>query len=372
MSALAGKEATAVSLSAAAPVASGRIAAIDLARGLAVALMILNHGVKGLVPYEAYPDWGLVPLHAMTRFASSLFIMVFGVALAVAFLPKVHSADWPRRRLKLLLTALVIYFWYKVLTIAEFLSAGRAPTLDALLYRSFPSFVEILGFYALALLWLPFFLPLWARLRLWMRLVSIAGLIALTYGLQNHFHWQSTILQALLVEHEQHYTWGQISRAPLVLLGLLLGEWILRVYHTPARLRLAALLAVAACGLLACFFIASWGEWHQALLGIARNDGKHPPGLMFMLFSLGGAVAVLALAVFGGERLAGWLRPLTLIGGNPLQAFIFHIFVIFVVAGYLLDYRNNISYQSALIFTLCLILATAVWIRLIQWIQARS
>ena len=68
------------------PRAEGRIDAIDLARGIAIGLMILSHTVSGLIGIRNVPDWGMVPVHFLTKFSSSLFILVFGIALAVAFL----------------------------------------------------------------------------------------------------------------------------------------------------------------------------------------------------------------------------------------------------------------------------------------------
>lgn len=70
---------------------TGRIGAIDLARGFAVCLMILSHGTNGLMPLDDFPAWGQVPIHAITKFSSSLFVIVFGIALAVAFVPKTSA-----------------------------------------------------------------------------------------------------------------------------------------------------------------------------------------------------------------------------------------------------------------------------------------
>lgn len=355
------------------PLTGGRIDAIDLARGVAVTLMILNHGVKGLLPFDDFPDWGLVPLHMTTRFASSLFIIVFGIGLAIAYLPKVNETDWPRRRLKLLLTGVIIFFWYKVLTIFEMLTFEPQQIMDALLFRQFPSFVEILGFYAIALLWIPFFLPLWSRMPLWSRLLSPVMLALTSTLLLRYFHfWGSEPLQALLVEHEDHYTWGQIARAPLVLLGLLLGELITRYYRTPARGRLCLFFAMVSLTLFLAWLAASAPDLREAMLAIAYNEGKHPPETVFMLFSMGGAFGILALALFGGASLARALRPVAVIGSNALKAFIFHIFIIFVLFRYLLGYWHTITYHHALILTICLIFATAIWITLSDWIRARA
>ena len=357
------------------PRAEGRIEAIDLARGIAIALMILSHSVSGLFGIRQLPDWGLVPIHLFTKFSSSLFIMVFGIALAVAFLPRVGEADWPRRRLKLMLRGLEVLFWYKMLTVVEMMAIfPREDILDALLYQRFPIWVEILGFYAIALLWLPWVLPLWCRLPLWSRLLLPVA-IALTAGwLERHAtFWGIEPLKAILVEDADHYTWGQLSRLPLVLLGLLVGEALLRGYWTAWRARL--LLAIAGAGgvmLIAFFALALAAEGasvHDALVAVARNVGEHPPELAFMLFSLGGALVILALCLQGGTIAARWLRPLTLIGGDALKAFIFHIVVIFGGFRYLLEAWRVYDYPQVLGIGVALVLATAGWIALTRWFE---
>jgi hypothetical protein len=361
-------------VAAAAP-ARRRIEAIDLARGIAVVLMIVSHGVNGLLSFEQFTDWGMVPIHAATKIASSLFILVFGIALAVAFVPHVDDRDWPRRRTRLLLNGLIVFFWYKVLTIVEMNHLYEPPDIvDALLYRSFPSYVEILGFYAIALLWVPFFLPLWARLPTAARWASPALLALASWLLLRYFDfWGIPQLQALLVEHPDHYTWGQLARGPLVLGGLLIGGLILRTHADPvARGRLVALLAAA--GALA-WLVFGWlarGDLDGELLAIARNAGKHPPEWLFMLYSVGGALLLLALCLYGGRVLAGWLRPVTLIGTEALKAFVFHIFVIFVFFRLLFGWFHSISYLQALGLALLLVLATAAWIRLTAWVQQRA
>lgn len=352
------------------PRAQGRIEAIDLARGIAIALMILSHSVSGLFGIRQLPDWGLVPIHLLTKFSSSLFILVFGIALAVAFLPRVGEADWPRRRLKLMLRGLEVLFWYKVLTVVEMMAVfPPEDILDALLYQRFPIWVEILGFYAIALLWLPWVLPLWCRLPLWSRLLLPIAIALAAGWLERHAtFWGIEPLKAILVEDADHYTWGQLSRLPLVLLGLLVGETLLRGYWTAWRARL--LLAIAGAGglMLIVFFALALAApettTHDALTAVARNVGKHPPELAFMLFSLGGALMILALCLQGGAAAARWLRPLTLIGGDALKAFVFHIVVIFGVFRYLLEAWQVYSYPQVLGIGVALVLATAGWITL--------
>ena len=354
---------------------SGRIEAIDFARGLAVALMILSHGTNALLPFSDFPDWGQVPVHALTKFSSSLFVIVFGVALAVAFVPKAGSDDWPRRRNKLLLRGLVVLLWYKLLTVVEMYELHeREAIIDTLLDRDFPSFVEILGFYAIALLWVPFLLPLWARMPALLRWASpVLMALACWWLLENFGFWGVPQLQALIVEHPDYYTWGQLARGPLILLGLLIGGLLLRAYDDPGRrTALAGGLVVAGVLALAVFAMLAGDDVVEEIRAIAGNAGKHPPGMLFMLYSVGGALALLGLAIAGGEMLARWLRPVTVIGSDALMAFAFHIVVIFVLFRDALGYYQNVSYEYALLLTLLLIPATALFTWLLQKVQRRS
>ncbi|HEX9638685.1 MAG TPA: heparan-alpha-glucosaminide N-acetyltransferase domain-containing protein [Acidobacteriota bacterium] len=356
------------------PQAKQRIDAIDFARGVAISLMILSHGVIGLLSFEQIPDFGLVPVHLITKFSSSLFILVFGIALAVAYGPHVGLPTWPGRRRRLLIRGVTILIWYKVLTIAEMVPRhSREEILDTLLYRSFPVFVEILGFYAIALLWIPFILPLWYRMPAAAKWVVPPGLALASWWLEGHFRfWGVEPLQAILVEHERFYTWGQLARAPLVFLGLLAGEQLLAWRDRGAiRLRPAAVFATVSAALFAGFLWVASEDLSGALVAIAMNQGKHPPELEFMLFSVAGACLTLALAFVGGRELAKALRPVTVIGTDALQAFIAHIAVICVFYRSLLGYWREISYPKALQLTLLAFLITWLWIEVLSW-KSRS
>jgi len=343
---------------------SGRIGAIDLARGFAVCLMILSHGTNALLPYDEFPAWGQVPVHAITKFSSSLFVIVFGIALAVAFVPRTSAPDWAQRRNRLLWRGVLVLFWYKVLTVVEMYGhQDSAAIIDTLLYRDFPSFVEILGFYAIALLWIPWLLPLWAKTPTVLRWLSPIPVAFASWWLLHHFDfWGVPQVQALLVEHPDYYTWGQLARGPLVLVGLLIGGLLLQAYHAPrTRWALAGALALVSAALFAWFLLRA-GDLRPLLVDIGRNTGKHPPQLMFMLFSVGGACALLALAVAGGETLARWLRPIAVIGSDALMAFIVHISVIFLLLREAMGLYQTVTYERALLLTACLLAATATWI----------
>lgn len=354
---------------------SARLEAIDLARGIAICLMILSHGIKGLMMFEQMPSWGLVPIHLITKFSSSLFILVFGIALAISVVPQIGTAAWPKRRKKILIRGLVVFFWYKVLTILEMSHLfNREEIQAALLYKSFPVYVEILGFYAIALLWIPFVLPIWKASHAVVRLLLPIAFIGLASVLTDHFDFfGSDTFQAIMVEHPDHYAWGQIARAPLVFMGLLIG-WLVQLSAKSKWPRLLpfGVLASSALILFGLFLYKAGDGVYEELVLIAKNAGKHPPEMQFMLFSLGGALLILGLSILGGKTLSTIFSFICAIGRNSLQAFVFHIVVLFVFYRYLFNYFHNVEYNYALFLACALIFLTFAWVKVTKWVRDNS
>jgi uncharacterized membrane protein len=352
-----------------------RFEELDFARGIAICLMILSHGVKGLMTFEQMPAWGLVPVHLITKFSSSLFIIAFGMALAFSFVPSIGTESWPKRRKKLLVRGLVVFFWYKALTILEMSHLfGREEIISALTYKTFPVYVEILGFYSIALLWIPWVLPLWKKIPLAARIATPVLFVGLSIFLTAHFDFfGSDTLRAILVEHENYYTWGQFTRAPLVCVGLLLGAMMQTsvIKKWPHYLAPGAMASISLL-LFGLFYYNAGDAAYPALMEIAKNAGKHPPELLFMLFSVGGAFLVLALSFAGGKRLASTFGFVTSIGKKSLQAFVFHIVVLFVFYRFLFDYFHKVEYSFALTLSCLLIGLTYCWLKTLTWVKENS
>jgi peptidoglycan/LPS O-acetylase OafA/YrhL len=89
--------------------------------------------------------------------------------------------------------------------------------------------------------------------------------------------------------------------------------------------------------------------------------------LEFMTFSLGGALLILAGALSIKPGTLGLTDSLAVLGRNSLQAFVFHIFVIFVFFRYLLDLKHKVPYQGAVALTLLLLMGTVVWVSLLEY-----
>lgn len=333
--------------------------------------MILSHGVKGLLSFDQFPDWGLVPIHLITKFSSTTFFIAFGLSLAVSFAPATQDPDlWPAKRKKLILRGLVVLFWFKVLTVIELAHLHNPQEImDALFYRQSTSYAEILGFYALALLWIPFVLPLWQKCSRWMKALLPLALATIAILLSQNFDfWQSPQLKALLVEEEGFYTWGQLSRSPFVFLGMFIGSFLKTSdFQNRGRLVLSGVLGGMALLLSVAFLVLYDQQLYSTLEALAMNEGKHPPNASFILFSLSGALGILAFAFLIGEKGAKWLSPFTLIGKNTLSAFIFHLTVLFIFYRLLFDLWLKVSYVEALGLSVLLLVMTAIWLMLKKW-----
>lgn len=341
-----------------------RIESLDFARGLAIALMILSHTVKGLLSYEQIPDWGLVPVHLLTKFSSSLFFLAFGISLALFFIPSTETSGWSRKRNRLVFRGFLILLWYKILTVAQmFETYPREAIIDTLLFKNFPDFVEVLGFYGFFLLWIPWVLPLWRKSPFLLKLAAVVALASLGEYLTNNFaFWDLPALKAILVEDDGYYTFGQFQRGALVLFGCLIGEFYLAMrFDREVRFGLLLIGLASLCSF--AFRALTKGDFSPALQAIAKNVGKHPPEEIFMIFSVGGAFLILGLAFLFSKWLPKILAPLTWLGQAPLTAFVLHILVIFIGFRYYFNLRDW-PYEHVLGLAFCLILG----ISLVAWI----
>lgn len=338
--------------------ASTRISGIDIARGLAIYLMFQSHTVKGLLYFRDMPDWGIVPMHTLTKLSSSLFVLVFGVTLGLIFAPRTENDNWSVTRNHLWWKALVVILWYKVLTVVQ-TAQTRPPKVivDMLLYKKFPDFVEILDFYGWMLLLIPLLLPLWRRLPFWVGPIFALSLAVLGQLLAAYWDFFSVDqFKAILVEDDKNFCFGLLTRGPLALFGLFIGDFLSRAQDFHLRRKQIAVAAIVLGVLLLVLFVALYHDNpYQVLYRIARNKGKHPPQLFFMFFSLGGSMVILGLALFLGGRAPLFLKPLEILGRESLTCFVWHILLIFLGLRWLFDLKRfgepKVTYGQALLLT---------------------
>ncbi len=348
-----------------------RFISLDLARGMAITLMILSHTVKGLLSYHQMPDWGIIPIHLITKFSSTLFVIIFGISLSLYFIPYINTMEWQKKQFRLVWKGVLILFWYKVLTVVQMFQTYPSPQIvNTLLFKQFPDFVEVLGFYSICLLWIPFFLPVWHKLEVIFKLLLIGGFAVGGYWLASHVNWgPNIILKVLLVEHRGYFTFGQITRGSIVLMGLLIGDFLRKSKSFEEGQFITSIFCLFSSIVLTIyFFFTAHPHTDRILSAIAHNWGKHPPNLPFMTFSLAGSFAILGICLLFPKILNKLLYPISLIGRISLQAFIIHILVIFIFYRYLFDLRHKVTYLQAL--SLAGILIT--FIASIGWIQSKK
>jgi len=353
--------------------------ALDIARGFAIILMILSHCVKGLLAHYMLPDWGVVPIHLITKFSSSLFIVVFGMSLSLYFLPHVGKSSWKTKRWWMLRRGVELMIWYKILTVVQMFQFYSEPMiLETLLFKRMPDFVEILCFYSIALMWIPFVLPFWSRRNSIVKLIMIFGLIGAGQWLHyNSSFWGFDVLKALLVENDGYYTFGQFQRGGLVFLGLLLGDTFKSMKASKNSSSAFPLLCIAtgAAG-LAYLYLSSPADFLANLDAIARNQGKHPMGLNFMCFSLGGALVTLGSCLLAGPFARKVLKPISYLGKNSLKAFVLHILIIFYLYRFRFLLHHNVSYEESLALTFVCIVSVLLfawaWNTLMKMISLKS
>ncbi len=337
---------------------SSRLVSIDLARGIAITLMLMSHCVTGLVPFDTLAGWQLVPIHLLTKFSSTLFFLVFGFSLGFYYLPSINESNYSDKRRKLIFRGIEILVWYKVLTFIQmFQIYDREVILRTILFFRFPDFSEVLGFYGIFLLWFPWVMMNWKRVPVSTQLLIAESLAMagwfLTY---NYEFWGFTSVKSILVEQTGFYTLGQFQRGALVLFGIALGTTYLNSNHM-FSLKLLSMGLISMSG----FLFLSYKNVSAALFAIANNVGKHPPEAEFITFTMGGAFLILAAALALGSKIHVGLYPFIWIGQKSLQAFIFHIFVIFVGYRYLLNLRHEVTYGTAMVLTGLLFILTSIW-----------
>ncbi len=311
---------------------SVRISGIDIARGVAIYLMIQSHTVKGLLYFRDMPDWGINPMHTITKWSSPLFIFIFGLTMGVTMLPKCADDRFPALRNHLWFRAFLVLFWYKVLTVVQyFQTKPKEDIIDMLLFKKFPDFAEVLDFYWWMLLMIPFIMWVIRRWPVWVTPLAAGVIYALGIYLRENCDFFGIVqLKAILVEADGTFVFGLMSRGPYVLMGIFFGELISRSPEVPERRQQVAVLLISlGVMFLGLFLVNYWSVLDPVMTAMAKNAGKHPPQEYFTQFSLGGSLIISGLCLFITKT--PWiLKPLEILGKESLACFSTHLIVIFV------------------------------------------
>ncbi len=332
-----------------------RLDNIDMARGFAIALMMLSHTVMALNTYQMLPEVAFMPVHLITKFSSTLFILIFGISIAKFYLPYYHTDKWSAKRNRLLWRGFTILLWYKILTLVQmFQTRTREDIIDTLLFNNFTDFAEVLNFYWLIIILIAIFIPIWIRMNWILRIITIIVVAVSGVLLEKYFdfwgYWQ---IKAMLVEYPRTYCYGQFQRGAVVLFAMFLGGIFLeRAGFNKDKFVLGA-VSIGLAVVFGTVFLILAGQselqTYDILLKISKNWGKHPPNALFMSFSLFGAFSIFGLCLIVPSWLTFLFKPISLIGKEPFFCFNWHLILIFVVFRYIMNLRWDVTYTETIL-----------------------
>jgi uncharacterized membrane protein len=345
---------------------TGRLASIDLLRGLLMVVMALDHVGFMVGRFHSQEMWagawtryaGAVPFltRFVTHFCAPGFFLLMGAGLALAAEARARQG-WSAGRIarSTLVRGALLIVVATFLEVPPFLAAtvsgpsrpGTNPDF-AIPGMTEPRWVLTVLF-ALGASMVIGAMFIRARSAVWALLAASAILAtAITTPGPEHFDTDYTLLRTVfMISRWSHGVWSQYPVIPwfgITALGVLLGRWLV----TDRRACFRALPWVGLTALIAAFMLRAAGGFGNLRL---PRDGswieflnfiKYPPALVFTLFMLGGNL--LALAAI--ERTRAWTtsagRLLQVFGQAPLAYYVAHLWL-FATVG-VLWFRQGTGY----------------------------
>jgi uncharacterized membrane protein len=342
-----------------------RLRAVDVLRGLLMAVMALDHVGLMVGRFHSQEMWAGAwtrydaALPFLTRFVTHLcapgFFLLLGAGMALQAEARTRAGWVPSRITRSIVTrGLVLVLVATVLEVPAFLIATlTGPPLGNNPEFAIPGGPErrwvLTVLYALAVSAIAG--GLLARASTWTwRVLAIAavGLTALTTPGPDRINVDfSFVRSVLLVSRWSHGVWTQYPWVPwfgIAALGVLLGRALAAdetaTYRRLPWLGAAALVAGAvlrAAGGFGNVRVPRDGSWIEFL-----NVLKYPPSLVFTLWTVGANLLLLSVL----QRAAAWTtaagRWLEMLGRAPLVFYIAHLWLFAVVGA--LWFRQGAGY----------------------------
>lgn len=344
---------------------AARLRAIDVVRGLLMAVMALDHVGLMVGRFHSQEMWAGAwtryqsALPFLTRFVTHLcapgFFLLMGTGLALQTAARTRDG-WPPRRItrSIVTRGLVLLLVATLLEVPAFLIATlTGPSLGDNPEFAIPGGPErrwvFTVLYALAVSTIVGGLLARARSWVWTALaVAAIGLTALTTpGAEQGAMDFSFARSVLLISRWSHGVWTQYPFVPwfgIAALGVLLGRALAAdqagTYRRVPWIGVAAIaagVALRAVGGFGNLRVPRDGSWIEFL-----NVLKYPPSLVFTLWTVGANLLLLSAV----QRAAAWLTPagrwLEVLGRAPLAFYIAHLWLFAVIGA--LWFRQGAGY----------------------------
>jgi hypothetical protein len=352
--------------------APARFQALDAARALAILHMIWFHVHRWCAPAASIQRWPLsVDWWSLAVLsAPPLFFLCFGCALGMMS----WESDRFRLTRRLLGRALELCCWYKLLFVFELYSLG-APSgayWPALTYGSTSEWVEVLDFYCLSLVTVPWLLPYFLRLPLpaqWLLLALTWKAGATIQGWP--YTAENQMAHAFLAGASGQRPFPYLFWLPVVLIGASLGRcWRDQPQRWSSQCLVHALLLVVGVG-----YLGEGGfSLHDLNQNIILNAWKHPPHLAYVGLTTANALFWLWLCtrLYGMQpqasaELVGLRAALARIGRHPLTFYCGQFLCLFWANSWL-HFFAKVQHETSLLLATLAILAC---FPLARWLEAR-
>ena len=309
---------------------SNRLLFIDVARSLAIVLVLVMHAVNAFGGIQMMGVENELKVRLFTRNIPGLFIFMFGMMLELVYRRKWEAVGAAQPSRRLVVRSFQCFVGYQVTVLAGLIAGLASPklSLKASLFLASAEFGNILRFYAFALL---LAIPLLALRVKFGKAVLVALLVGIwgTYPWIESLEWsRSSMLSfplGVLFGPMGHLVGPSVLQGmTFVLVGMLcasgLSNW--REEGLARFRRITATVALIAGGIVLYLILqSSAGEVFRSFAGIEWRRLNHPGWYSIGLMNCSLALIALSYLFPPGTKASPWLAPLLTFGRSSLMAF---------------------------------------------------
>lgn len=365
-----------------------RLRALDAARGIALVLMIVIHGLAlFLEPHQSRAVYATISaLFLFTNIAPPLFVWIFGATMAYLLLEKIgdltqlkkiRAHQWKRA------------FWiflsreFLVVVVGLWEEKSAHNIIRQLLYLETGEWIEVLNCFLILLLASPWLMRLWRRSPLPARIALMAGFYAVGRALaQVDVPENMVALKNILVGYSGDTVAGtHPDTFPVFQLSVFYFGGLLWGQHLRAAKPRESLsnplwigTGLAFFSLIVSVLLAGLPP-HGFVTAIAYDQFKYPPNLPYIFYGFAGAILASAAAYWTTEIRETQnliVRAIETLGRNSLFVFSLQYVLLFTFGGIGLNLLKHESFMNSILLTVGAILLCVAAARAWELIKKRT
>lgn len=338
-----------------------RFVFIDILRAIAILLMILTHVVALTFDHSNAPWLQTISLLGGTV-CFTMFLFLLGVSNSISYISedfdpeeesrKKHKLLW--RVFQIVILYYVIAFFVTLVNTSMLVDHNNNQKIYELLrvfyLQNIPQFSEFLITLAVFLFSTIFLKGLYKKIISSIWLVSIVSFAIYFIGfLLSYLYIQDSrieVWKSLIVGGQSLHTFPVFQYTPVFIIGLYVGNLLIRKQLIINRFKKYALISSALFGIYIISALVYTFYRPLSLFEIRLIEGRFPPSIAFIAFGLAICIALFAIAQLISKRTSLNYSILTrifsLISRHSLSYMLWHIILLFA---YKYVYESNNSQQ---------------------------